>query len=94
MTPVNKKNLADITDSYLKVYNESDKKVDVVDGQFKQQVDTYYDLCTDFYEYGWGEGFHFASMNKGESREHAFAKHEYRLALKLGLKKGDTVLVG
>ena len=21
---------------------------------------TYYDLVTDFYEYGWGESFHFA----------------------------------
>ncbi|ELU07827.1 hypothetical protein CAPTEDRAFT_193200 [Capitella teleta] len=52
----------------------------------------YYDLVTDFYEYGWGDSFHFATQDKGESREHSFAKHEYRLALKLGIQKGETVL--
>ena len=53
----------------------------------------YYDLATDFYEYGWGEAFHFAVLKPEESREHSFAKHEYFLALKLGLQAGDTVLV-
>lgn len=53
----------------------------------------YYDLATDFYEYGWGEGFHFATLRPGESREHSSAKHEYFLALKMQLKKGQRVLV-
>jgi hypothetical protein len=54
---------------------------------------TYYDLATDFYEYGWGESFHFAALRPGESREHSMAKHEYYLALKMQLKKGHRVLV-
>jgi len=57
-------------------------------------VNAYYDLATDFYEYGWGDAFHFAVMKPEESREHSFAKHEYYLGMKLGLKTGDTVLVG
>ena len=57
-------------------------------------TNAYYDLATDFYEYGWGDAFHFAVLQPGESREHSFAKHEYFLAMKLGLKAGETVLVG
>ncbi|KAK2175692.1 hypothetical protein NP493_710g00029 [Ridgeia piscesae] len=52
----------------------------------------YYDLATDFFEYGWGESFHFATMHKGESFEHAIAKHEYRIALKLRIEPGEKVL--
>ena len=53
----------------------------------------FYDLVTDFYEYGWGESFHFYVMNKEESRQLSCAKHEYKLALKLGLKAGQQCLV-
>jgi len=57
-------------------------------------TNAYYDMATDFYEYGWGDAFHFAVLKPEESREHSFAKHEYFLAMKLGLKAGDTCLVG
>ena len=75
---------------YLKYYGEKagERKENAV-----AVANHYYDLVTDFYEYGWGESFHFAVMSKHESREHAFAKHEYRLALKLQAKPGDTLLV-
>ena len=56
-------------------------------------TNAYYDLATDFYEYGWGDAFHFAVLRPEESRDHSWAKHEYFLAMKLGLKAGDTVLV-
>jgi len=56
-------------------------------------TNSYYDMATDFYEYGWGDAFHFAVLKPEESREHSFAKHEYFLGMKLGLKAGDTVLV-
>ena len=90
------KNLSDAANNYLQYYGESklgdDDKPKAADCQ--EVTVAYYDIATDFFEYGWGEGFHFATINKGESREHAFARHEYKLALKLGLKKGATVLVG
>ena len=53
----------------------------------------YYDLATDFFEYGWGESFHFYVMCKEESRQTSCLKHEYRLAVKLGLKAGLKCLV-
>ena len=95
----NKDSDAAKVDEYLTVYDrqKSDKErkeefSSKGDGG-KVMTNYYYNLATDFYEYGWGEGFHFSSMNKGESRETAFSKHECRLALKLGIKKGERVLV-
>ena len=31
---------------------------------YKEMVNDYYDLVTDFYEYGWGQSFHFAPRHK------------------------------
>jgi len=55
-------------------------------------VNNFYDLVTDFYEYGWGESFHFASRFKGESFRESIIRAEHFLALKLQLKKGQKVL--
>ena len=32
--------------------------------EYARMVTAYYDLITDFYEYGWGQSFHFAPMKK------------------------------
>ncbi|KAI8819245.1 S-adenosyl-L-methionine-dependent methyltransferase [Fimicolochytrium jonesii] len=48
----------------------------------------FYDLVTDFYEYGWGMSFHFARMFKETTFKNCVAQHEDFLALKLGLKPG------
>lgn len=59
---------------------------------YTQMVNDYYDLVTDFYEYGWGQSFHFAPRHKGESFEASLARHEFYLAHVLGLKPGMKVL--
>ncbi|KAK8962640.1 Cycloartenol-C-24-methyltransferase [Platanthera guangdongensis] len=55
-------------------------------------VNKYYDLTTSFYEFGWGESFHFAPRWKGESLKESIKRHEHFLALQLGLKRGMKVL--
>ncbi|KAI3739082.1 hypothetical protein L2E82_29473 [Cichorium intybus] len=55
-------------------------------------VNKYYDLVTSFYEYGWGESFHFAPRWKGESLSESIKRHEHFFALQLGLKAGQKVL--
>ena len=55
-------------------------------------VNEYYDLVTDFYEYGWGQAFHFAPRYQGESFYEGLARHEFFLALHGGFMKGMTVL--
>lgn len=52
----------------------------------------YYQLATDFYEYGWGESFHFAPRQRGESLKESLTRHQHHLALRLELKPGMEVL--
>ncbi len=59
---------------------------------YARMVNSYYDLATDFYEYGWGQSFHFAQRYRGESFEASIARHEHFLAAQLGLRPGQTVL--
>lgn len=85
-------------------------KKDAVDeyvGRFEDEslterttTDEYYDVATDFYLYGWGHSFHFATRFNGESLEDSIvrqqaplcqthqARHEHFLSGKLGLKPG------
>ena len=51
----------------------------------------YYDLVTDFFEFGWGRSFHFAPRVPGESFEASLARHERFVAQILGLKSGMVV---
>lgn len=54
-------------------------------------VNIFYNIVTDFYEYGWGDAFHFAARFKNESFKESIARHEYFLALKLNLTPKDKV---
>ncbi|KAK8635779.1 hypothetical protein V6N13_004497 [Hibiscus sabdariffa] len=59
---------------------------------YADMVNKYYDLVTGFYEFGWGESFHFAARWKGESLRESIKRHEHFLASQLGLKPGHKVL--
>uniref|UniRef100_A0A061S3D5 Methyltransferase n=1 Tax=Tetraselmis sp. GSL018 TaxID=582737 RepID=A0A061S3D5_9CHLO len=61
-------------------------------GNYADMVNKYYDLATSFYEYGWGECFHFAHRWKGETLNESIKRHEHYLALKLGLRPGSKVI--
>ncbi|KAJ3476953.1 hypothetical protein NLG97_g8971 [Lecanicillium saksenae] len=52
----------------------------------------YYNLATDFYEYAWGESFHFCRFAYGEPFKHAMARHEHYLASQIGIKRDMKVL--
>ncbi|KAG5488645.1 hypothetical protein JIQ42_00257 [Leishmania sp. Namibia] len=55
-------------------------------------VNEYYDLVTDFYEYGWCQNFHFAPRYAGETFYESIARHEYFLAARGGFKEGDQIV--
>lgn len=59
---------------------------------YARMVNHYYDLVTDFYEYGWGQSFHFAPRHRGESFPASIARHEFFLSAQLGLGPGMTVI--
>lgn len=55
-------------------------------------VNEFYDLVTDFYEYGWGQSFNLATRFSGETMSEAIARGEHALAERLGLRPGMRVL--
>ena len=55
-------------------------------------VDQYYDLVTDFYEFGWGRSFHFAPRRQGETLQESLSRFERDLAAELDLQPGWEVL--
>lgn len=60
--------------------------------EYASMVTAFYDLITDFYEYGWGQSFHFAPMKVGESFEESIASHQYFLGEAIGLRPDMKVL--
>ena len=60
--------------------------------EYASTVTTFYDLVTDFYEFGWGRSFHFAPAKEGASFEEAIAEHQHYLGEAMGLKPGMNVL--
>ena len=73
-------------------YQSQFKTVDGRKSDYSNLEITYYDLVTDFYEYGWGRSFHFAPRAAKESFPASLARHEHHMALRLGLGPGMNVL--
>mmetsp|Transcript_61863 Transcript_61863/g.162035 ORF Transcript_61863/g.162035 Transcript_61863/m.162035 type:complete len:392 (+) Transcript_61863:79-1254(+) len=78
-------------DGYNNQYDEN-KSAEDRNKDYANLVDSYYDLATEFYEWGWGTSFHFADRRKGETFQQSILRHEYFLAGRLGTKKGATLL--
>jgi len=55
-------------------------------------VEQYYNIVTDFYEYGWGQSFHFGHWRKGENFQDSLHRHEAYIAEKVGIKADDNVI--
>lgn len=55
-------------------------------------VKEYYDLCSEFMVYGWGESLHFAPLSPSESLEESKVRHQRLMIAKLELGQGMTVV--
>ncbi|KAK9135814.1 hypothetical protein Syun_015144 [Stephania yunnanensis] len=55
-------------------------------------VDTFYNLVTDIYEWGWGQSFHFSPSIPGKSHKEATKKHEEMAVDLLGVKPGQRII--
>nr|XP_025879398.1 cycloartenol-C-24-methyltransferase 1-like isoform X2 [Oryza sativa Japonica Group] len=83
------KSAVDQYENYHEIYGG---EVESRTSNYADLANKYYDLVTSFYEYGWGESFHFGSRWQGETLRESLKRHEHFLALQLGLKKGMKVL--
>jgi sterol 24-C-methyltransferase len=70
----------------------ADESIEERKERYASMVDHFYNIVTDFYEYGWGQSFHFAPRWKNETFLESIKRAEYYLASRLGLKKGMTCL--
>ncbi len=57
-----------------------------------ETVKEYYDLCSEFMVFGWGESLHFAPLLPGESLEDSQIRLEHRMIEKLDLQQGMSVI--
>ncbi len=70
-----------------------DTSVDERNSNYTNLVNSYYDLATLFYEWGWGASFHFSNRHPHESFDEATRRHEFYLASKLNLS-GALGMIG
>ena len=78
-----------VVDGYAAIYDAGEQGRRE---QYRSFVNHYYDLVTDFYEFGWGQSFHFAPRRRGESFKASLLRHQHYLAGRLALKPGMQVL--
>ena len=57
-----------------------------------ETVKEYYDLCSEFMVFGWGESLHFAPLSPRESLEDSKTRHQRVMIAKLELREGMTVI--
>ncbi len=81
-----------LIDKYNQLHDDEVAGVDGRNESYKTLVNAYYELATLFYEWGWGQSFHFAYKLKGENFATSIARHEYFLGGKLGVSMGENVL--
>lgn len=60
--------------------------------KYNIMVNHFYNLVTDFYEWGWGQSFHFGPRVKNETFIESIKRAEYHLCSRLGLKPGLRAL--
>ena len=79
--------------SYERVYGSDEAgNLEQRKTAYKDLTNKYYDLVTDFYEYGWGDSFHFAPRAPNESFPDSLARHQRYLAQRLALRPGMRVV--
>ncbi|XP_057836621.1 cycloartenol-C-24-methyltransferase [Cryptomeria japonica] len=89
---INKTEMLSAVEQYEKYHMYYGGDDETRKANYTDMVNKYYDLSTSFYEFGWGESFHFANRWKGESLRESIKRHEHFLALQLCLKPGMKVL--
>lgn len=88
-------------DEYANLFNgarkdvghiSSEESIKAREEEYRTMVANFYDLVTDFYEYGWGQSFHFGPRYKNETFMESIKRAEYHLANYMGLRPGMLCL--
>ena len=86
--------LGDGTQEVLGYYSEANsKELNERKKNARDITHSYYQLATDFYEYGYSDCFHFAPVYSGKSLKYCLTEYERRVAVSLQAKPGMRLLV-
>lgn len=81
-----------VVEEYMKNWKKGAEDENARLDNYKDLTHHYYNLVTDFYEYGWGSLFHFSRYYPGEAFRQATARHEHYLASRMGITEDMKVL--
>ena len=70
----------------------SEESIEERKKRYADMVNDFYNLVTDFYEWGWGQSFHFGPRFHNESFIESIKRAEYHLCSRLGMKPGVRAL--
>jgi len=88
--PANRVEMKDQINEYTNLFDA--QNADTRKAHYTDVVNKYYDLATDFYEFGWGHCFHFAPRHRWEALQASIERHELWLAHRMGLKSKQLVM--
>ncbi|EGG15119.1 putative delta-24-sterol methyltransferase [Cavenderia fasciculata] len=89
---VERTDMNDTLKQYTTLFEGDKASIESRKDNYTSMVNQFYDLASDYYEFGWGQSFHFATRHRFESFEASIARHEMYLAHQLGLFPGMRVL--
>jgi len=76
-------------DKYNDLHNATEKERQK---HYQRLVLNFYNLVTVFYEFGWGDSFHFAVFKPNETFEESILRHELELVEKMKIQPGQSIL--
>jgi len=80
-------------DNYAQLFNDADGSSSQRRNEnYMKMVNDFYNMVTDFYEFGWGHSFHFAPRHKWETFAASIARSEMYIAHKLNLQPGQVAV--
>lgn len=85
---IDKANIQREHNDYANAYGKGEGQGILDRTKTTELVNTFYNLVTDIYEWGWGQSFHFSPLLPGKTPAASEAAHESRLAALLRLKPG------
>lgn len=88
-----KADVGETFDNYKQLFDDSDGTSSQRRNEnYMQMVNDFYNMVTDFYEFGWGHSFHFAPRHKWETFAASIARSEMYMAHKLKLEPGMSAV--
>nr|XP_043615938.1 24-methylenesterol C-methyltransferase 2-like [Erigeron canadensis] len=87
---VDREQVQESFNNYSSFFNHP-KKIQSLE-KVPEVVDSFYNLVTEIYEWGWGDSFHFAPTIPGKSKNESIRVYQDTIADLMRVKPGQTIL--